>query len=579
MCCRAGARKVGWQQEHALIRRPPAAATLRLLVMATAGLGGCAGNPMVRWEEPPPPTRATPRVLDEGRDFSALARRKYQEKMDAEVTGATQLSTGLIGLGAVVAALAAGHAHRDAILGTALLGATAYSIGSWTHDKRRLLVYNGAISAINCADRAVTPLDATEQDLAHVEALVASLSGQIAQTQAAVDQAQFELDRWVSETPAAAPYTAPFARAIAAAQQAITAAGTAQASGEDYVSQSRLASRHLVDAVRRIDQEANAALMETVGDLSKVPSIIAGLAGVAGSIAPGSNVESALSDALRNAVVLAAPAGGGENKALAAPSTPPAALVAASNRMAGEVRKLHAAASLVLGRVRPLATAVNSNALADCGIGPINFALSTDPAKISAVAGVTASYPVTVRGGKAPFAVNVYGAQVPGIERKGPDRMSPQFTIDVKDTVPAGRIASYRIEDSSDPPRSLMFSVETIGPAPAPPPPAPSPPAAPPNVSAGPSGTQAQALLAEVRKIRTLTVNEVLVDQASPPRAAASGLVVTVSCKVPATLPAGTCLTRAALQEGFRKSLPAAVSNSAGQLSFTELALGKCLCK
>ena len=128
-------------------------------------VGGCAINPIVSWDPPPrkgPPD--APMVQDYAREYSAAARSAYQGAINSQVKASGQLSSGLIVAGALAAALAAGRVHRDAIIGTSLVGGTAYALGSWNLDMRRLIIYQAVVDAFNCANRAVTPLNMKQAD-------------------------------------------------------------------------------------------------------------------------------------------------------------------------------------------------------------------------------------------------------------------------------------------------------------------------------------------------------------------------------------------------------------------------------
>lgn len=554
-----------------------------LSTLAIWVLQGCAINPLVRWDPPPKPVGAEPMVLDRGRGFSDAARQAYQQKLDAQVAVSTQLSSGLIGLGAVVAALAAGKVHRDAILGATLVGATAFTLGTWNLDRRRLLVYNGAIAALNCADRAVTPLDTSEAELRSLETSLAGLAQATAEARVETAATELEVDRWVAGHAGTAQYAAPFNSAIAASQKAITAAVATQTSGEELRYQASHVSDRLIDAVRKIDQEANAALLDTVGDLNKVPTVIASLAGIAGSIAPSSNIEAAFSDALKNAVVV--PTKKGDEQSLSAVSVPPPSLLAARARMASSVRKLFGAAALVLGKVKPLAEATNVNALADCGIGAINFAMSTAPAKVNATVNTASVYPVTITGGKPPYSVKPNGARLAGVTISGPDRLASSFEVNVTDNVASAQTATYLIVDSSDPNRSLEFSVEIMGGV---------TPAAPKKQNTVNSGKQSarkkiqpplneppvtvpptSSALAAMREAKPFELSGIQISYPSPPRQNVDGtFTVTLACKPKPS----TCLKQGEIRKAYLSNVQGTVSSVGDKLQFVNFPPGHCVC-
>ena len=74
------------------------------------------------------------------------------------------LSNVLLGTGALATVLAVAKVHRDALLGTAFFGGTAYAFGNQNLSKQRALVHLAGVDAINCAKRAVSPLAMTNDE-------------------------------------------------------------------------------------------------------------------------------------------------------------------------------------------------------------------------------------------------------------------------------------------------------------------------------------------------------------------------------------------------------------------------------
>ncbi|HEY7220076.1 MAG TPA: hypothetical protein VH985_16945 [Candidatus Binatia bacterium] len=120
--------------------------------------------------------------------YAHSARSAYQQAVDREVQAGTNLSSGLIGLGGVLAALAAFRGPRDAIVGTALGGGTVYALGNWNLSKQRQLVYLAGAEAINCSVKAVAPFDMPESDRQALSDSLAQLEGRLEDVTLGVDR-------------------------------------------------------------------------------------------------------------------------------------------------------------------------------------------------------------------------------------------------------------------------------------------------------------------------------------------------------------------------------------------------------
>lgn len=575
------------------------------LAVAAAFLHGCAVNPLVRWDPPPASPGAPAMTLDPGKAYAARARAAYQQKIYQQVGLSTDLSSGMITLGAIVAALAAGKAHRDAILGATLIGGTAFTLGTWNLDKRRLLVYQGAVAGFNCAERAVSPLNMSATELDDLRDQLQALIDASADANAAIGATEAALNAWIAAVPNAdKTLVAQYTAAIAAAEQVLVAAGQAQASGYALHYQARRAPDRLIEAVRKIDQEADAALMETLGDLNKVPTVIAGLAGAAGSIAPGSGVGQLFTDALKNAVPTGSAADEGENEGLsgqpgkAAPrkrvAVPPAALRTAAANMQSAVRALVVASTHVQAHLSAYSAALQSDTLADCGLGAINFAMSLDPAKL-VVTNKAGTYTVSIRGGKPPYAVRQNGADVAGITAKGPDRMGASFDVKIEGTVEDKAIANFNVVDSSDPNKSVPFAVEVKSASGAGageqeslrgrhfrPSLAPVRPPKPAAVPASGAGSTAPTLSADAKMLDVLKTapafqaGGVQVSYPSLPTLQGGKFVVTVACSQPPKTP-NACLSQAELRSGYLAAL-GGKANDVKAIEFRQFPPGPCVC-
>ena len=137
-----------------------------IVIACLLSLGGCA-SPMVRWTAPTE-AEIRPQTLTYARTYAGAAREAYRAEIASQFNTTNNLGAGLIGLGSLVAALATSHVHRDAILGSTLLGGTAYGIGQWNLRPQRLLIYQAGVEGINCALAAVIPLSMSDAALAEL---------------------------------------------------------------------------------------------------------------------------------------------------------------------------------------------------------------------------------------------------------------------------------------------------------------------------------------------------------------------------------------------------------------------------
>ena len=141
------------------LRSASIALPITIVMIGATSLSGCAFSPLVSW--PRPELRTSPLPLVDAQRYAEEARRAYRAARDKHVQAMTGLNSGLLGLGVLGTALAVAKAHRDALLGTAFIGASAYAFGQQNLNVQHRLVYEAGIEAIGCAKDAVQPLAKT----------------------------------------------------------------------------------------------------------------------------------------------------------------------------------------------------------------------------------------------------------------------------------------------------------------------------------------------------------------------------------------------------------------------------------
>ena len=162
----------------------------RIVAMAVAVsmVAGCAVTPP-RWTTPDP-KEVHEQTMPYAQAYARSAMRAYQSAVDGEVVASTRLGSGLIGLAGVITALAAYGAHKDALIGGALLGGTAYAIGNWNLSKQRQLVYLAGAEAVNCALTAVNAFNMSEADRIGLNDALADLERSLGEVTGGIDVGQ-----------------------------------------------------------------------------------------------------------------------------------------------------------------------------------------------------------------------------------------------------------------------------------------------------------------------------------------------------------------------------------------------------
>ena len=549
-------------------------------VMALATLQACAVNPLVRVEPKPAPDKQaqTRTMLDDAKLDLNVRREAYRAKINEFVGASAGTSTALIGLGSLIAVLAASKGvHRDAILGASVVGGTGLLLGNWNLDRRRLVIYHATVAAFNCAERAAAPMNMRTVDYEKLQEALVNLTAAQTEASDAVAQLEVEVERWTRDKIGIELAAKPFVDTLVAGKAALAAAEAVSQAGYTLADRAQSAGEMLRDAALRIDADADKALSDTLGDLNKVTDVIAMVANASGSFAPGSGVESALTQALKKTLS----AGAGDNQA-ASNVVPPSAVTAARAKLDGAMVRLGTTSAIVQNRVKAQASRATADQLSDCGIGEGHLAVALDPPKIVVPANTAWKAVVEITGGKAPFVVKPNGIANSDVKVTGPDRMGRTFDVDI----PANKLASaqvlnYRVLDSSSPTKALSFAIEVTGasaPAPAPAPPPADPAAAPsPAPSLGdvplpkgaanaakaaapkpPGNANVTAGVTALTKLnKPLEVNGVAVQFAGTPALAADGksIRVTVACTTSTPLPQSALRAKVIEQLGDKKGL------------------------
>ena len=383
-------------------------------------LAGCATNPFVDTKRPVLVANAT--ASDKVRaaiDYADRVYDAYAEMPSKEYVRQQNLSTGMIVAGAATLGFAAGTAHRDAIVGTALMAGTAYQIGKWNTSATRGAIFIEGRKSLSCARAATAPLDLSGDELDRIRVQVERTVTVAREGSTAAGLVTRWLSLVSSSTPTsdlvAASHTelTTFAKRYAAANKVIAHAG----GSERLVSAAGgLLTAH-VDNVRML---VDMALDGTLAALSALPGAIGDLGKSAAILAPGLDLDSTL------AARVAAPngtriSGNGQGstaqnakidehgKALAAPS---ATRVDPADELAqalGKLREYSGALGTETHALQardPVALEKMQAAIAVCNpeVAKSMRPLALDPATVTVTAGEATASAVLISGGTTPYS-------------------------------------------------------------------------------------------------------------------------------------------------------------------------------
>jgi hypothetical protein len=421
----------------------PRALRIVIGILCLLTLHGCA--PVVRWD--PPVTTTVPNYsMDYAITYAHAARKAYHKSIDSQTYLTTGLSSGLILLGGVVTGLAVYGAHRDALIGAALGGGTAYALGNWNYSKQRQLIYQAGVEGINCSIRAVTPLYMSADDLkglnealGRIDTLVPTVLAGIA----TADGLQKPLGEGGSKRNAQA--------LIENARRLVENASKTLVSGRQFAAKVRRAGAELVNAVDRIDAAVSKAALDTIPDLTSIPKVVSGLAGFSGMFAPG--VESFITKKLKET----ADSSEGEKVAPGLPASP---LAIALDQLSAQSDKLAAAVNQVTARLGGYDTALNTDALADCGVASIGVGMRALPDSVEFKPGADQTKRIVVSGGIKPYNAIVLDNLPEGLTVRNPVPFDSTFEVTATKSLKADDTFRILIADASNPFKSVEVQIK-----------------------------------------------------------------------------------------------------------------------
>ena len=433
---------------------------------AAAILAGCANtNPLVQWNRDDGGSQNSNDPMAAAKARATALLTSLEAKRQEQVVGAVDLNNWLLGLGLLTTGLAVGKVHRDAYTGTALLAGSAYLFGQQNLQRPRVSVYESGITAVNCALKAVVPVDlgvALRERIFAESAALNRVEGRLA---AAIADAQARLAalRDSLSTDKAAAADAAIANAIAVRD----AASITQGDVSDLVWRQQRAANELTRTIENIGEQVNKLASRTVADPASVQTQLAGLAAIAGRFAPGLGLQAAIEKSLKGITPQSLGDTEDMNDAAKKKSDPQLpARIAALNR---SLDTLRAVADEAATLQRPLAKRLESlkgfnaaDALKDCGVADVGLAIEVNPAKLGFKLATKQKQIVAVSGGIKPYVARLRDSDVEGVSVNSPLTGDSIVEVSVTDKVTSAQSLVLLVMDSANP-RQMKELAITIG--------------------------------------------------------------------------------------------------------------------
>jgi hypothetical protein len=437
-------------------------------------------------------------TIDQAQSYSRSVREKYVERLGTHAKLRANSGAAQILLGAAALGLGAADAHRDAFVGTALVGATTFGLSQWFGNPTLEGVYSNGVLALICAEAAVEPLRLSTEETTELSTALRTISTglpelatAVARLDAAMKNAATMRDS-LARVRAGASIPAANQKAIARLGAALAQAAIAQAYGIDIEQRSAaalssgtklrhlnaVAGSQLARTVERIVAKINEEARKAQPDPASAFKIVGDLSAIAGRVVPGVDLAALLQSATTAAF---APEQQAKTFVAAARASSPVddaidALKSAADEVYEQARSLVAAARAVEAFVALVNNVDVSGTLAGCGVSA-SPGLSLTPSALAWPQGVNQAT-VRVTGGNSPYSGTVIGKKADGLVVENPFTGDRTFTIKTTAGVPAAEY-SVVISDASGKEVALPLKITA----------ATAPPAVPPPASVADGGT------------------------------------------------------------------------------------------
>ena len=466
------------------------AAHRRLATAVTAALvGGCAlSSPYVKVaHESEPQTFCNDAgcSIDDAIAYSRAVRAAYRGVLEHYARLRSDSGGGIIGLGAAALAAAAGGAHKDVLTGLGLIGATTLGYSTWYGNPPREALFASTMQALVCAESVTSKMRLPQVVRGQAADQIAEgkrLSAEIDTHNAALDLATSQLKAekagmeqeslqlaGVVDTLTGQRKTDATNRAAAldAATTLVTAHITAAdaliASVDDVTQEfqdantaylarehsAEIAGYDLVSAVDRIVMTTDVEAQKTLPDPDAALGIVAGLGSVSAKFIPSASALTAL----EAAASVARPESDTQVSASALsirPNLQPLveAVTTHRHRLNSALIRLRAISKNIAAlAAAPTFDAGAPTSLDKCTVAGLG-AMTASPTPIKLTKGVAAAIPVDIRGGKAPYTVEIGSVPLAGVSITQPGFSGSRFVVTTTTAVVAGAM-TIKVTDGS----------------------------------------------------------------------------------------------------------------------------------
>jgi len=372
-------------------------------------VSGCATDPYVTLPKP----ETSHLDYNQGVDYANSARLAYQNSLSKMAKDKSFLSNALIVLGGAGVGMVTGGAHRSALGYTALVGGTAYTLGTWNASQSRENAYFEGIKAMDCVLTAAEPLnvsDNSRKTLSNDISLLSDATLKLENSIASVEIASTQLPKTSVQVTRRVKTAVNIVRSIM------------DTANETYVAALQVERMHdnaglsIFNTVNRLNTLVNQAIQGTIPDLSALPSIIKGLAATSDIFVPGAGLAESLS---KITVDTAQPVAAGD----AAPSLVSNNLTTALyDRL--ELMKTQAATVASLSqRIRLQIQSTQSTQAVEkmrtCGI-EIDLEIQVNPNQLTFMENQGTTKYLIISGGKKPYTAAI-------LDKPSPITVTPPF--------------------------------------------------------------------------------------------------------------------------------------------------------
>ncbi|TFY99110.1 hypothetical protein [Ramlibacter humi] len=425
------------------------------LLATSMALGGCA-SPYVQ----PPPAEPAGRKRMELPDALALSRgyhQAYRAKVIELGEAERAASNGLVTLGGVLLALAAGKAHRDTIAGVSIIGGVGYTLGVMNNDKRRSLIYVAGMKALECANETVAPMVRDDDLVAQLKAQVKAVDDGMDQVGRLSGALSAEL---LAVGGAATPPDVVLVQdTLAAAKASSERAAVASAAASDLRDKQASAGEQLHNAVLRIDASVLDELRGTEGAIQAVPAILGDLAknvaAFSGVAAPPAPAASAAGEGPH-----AGGPGADARRRVALPGLKQLAV-----QLQGAAGQLDARSALLSKVVAGLQQRLQADRLASCKVEGVDTTMTVAPAALTFKDKKADTQMVVVKGGKLDYRAQFSQSNTPGLKVEPPSPFMRSDVIVVTAGADVAGPATYQlvVRDAASQMQVIPVNVEGPG--------------------------------------------------------------------------------------------------------------------